>query len=299
MNQLETRELAYFVAVAETLHFGRAAENLGITQPPLSRAIAHLERRLGVSLLERTTRQVRLTGAGEVFLTECRTILAAMDTAVRRTRKAAGQQRVTLAVRPATGVLPALLAADAQGPDGALIDVVFTYDEIGVLREGTADVALMCQPTATVPGLELIELGLEEPVVLLPVGHPLTDRPFLTLTEVEALPGYEARLPNEALDAMVDRVALGRLVVVVGDSVSDRLGGSVHAVPVHGYPATQLVLAWLPDARPAASRLTAAAHAVMERRKPRPPALASTDDSAAQFLQVQASPMSGAASLRG
>jgi len=278
MNPLETRELAYFVAVAETLHFGQAAESLGITQPPLSRAIAQLERRVGVPLLERTTRQVRLTAAGEVFLAECRTILAALDTAVRKARKAAEQQRVTIAVRPAAGpgVLPALLAASSQGADGVLTDVVFTYDEIGALRDGTADVALMCQSVAT-PGLELLELGLEEAVVLLPTGHPLAGRPFLTLAEVEALPGYEAELPNEALDTMVDRVALGRLVVVVGDSVSDRLGGSVRAVPVHGYPTTQLVLAWLPDARPAASRLTATVHAVMDQRKPRLPALASAN----------------------
>ncbi|MBV1942705.1 LysR family transcriptional regulator [Streptomyces sp. BV286] len=278
MNQLETRQLAYFVAVAETLHFGQAAENLGITQPPLSRAIAHLERRVGVPLLERTTRQVRLTAAGEVFLAECRTILAALDTAVRKALKAAGQQRVTLAVRPATGpgVLPALLAADAQGPDGSLTDVVFTYDEIGALRDGTADVALMCQSTATPPGLQLMELGVEEPVVLLPAGHPLADRPFLTLPEVEALPSYEAELPHEALDTMVDRVALGQLVLVVGDSVRDRLGNSVRAVPVHGYPDTQLVLAWLPDASPAASRLTAAAQAVLEQRTLRRPEPASS-----------------------
>jgi LysR family transcriptional regulator, benzoate and cis,cis-muconate-responsive activator of ben and cat genes len=264
MNQLETRELAYFVAVAETLHFGQAAERLGITQPPLSRAIAHLERRVGVPLLARTTRQVTLTAAGEVFLAECRTILAGMDTAVRKARKAAERQRVTIAARPATGILPALLAAGAQGSDGVRTDVVFTYDELGALRDGTADVALMCQTTA-VPGLELIELGLEQPVVLLPAGHPLADRPFLTLTEVEALPGYEAQLPNEALDAMVDRVALGRLVVVVGEGVRDRLGGSVRAVPVHGYPATQLVLAWLPAARSAATRLAATAHALTAR----------------------------------
>ncbi|MER5224676.1 LysR family transcriptional regulator [Streptomyces flaveus] len=205
---------------------------------------------------------MRLTAAGEVFLAECRTILAAMDTAVRKARKAAGQQRVTIAAGPGSGpgVLPALLAAGADGPDGVHADVVFTYDEIGALQDGTADVALMCQ-TVAIPGLELIELGPEEPVVLLPAGHPLAERPFLALTEVEALPGYAAQLPNEALDTMVDRVALGRLVVVVGDSVRDRLGQSVRAVPVHGYPDTQLVLAWLPNARPAATRLTATAHA--------------------------------------
>ncbi|MDT0484366.1 LysR family transcriptional regulator [Streptomyces doebereineriae] len=278
MNQLETRELVYFVAVAETLHFGQAAERLGITQPPLSRAVAHLERRVGVPLLERTTRKVTLTDAGEVFLAECRTILAALDTAVRKARKAAERQRVTIAVRPAAGpgILPALLDAGAQSPDGVLAEVVFTYDEIGALRDGTADVALMCQTAAT-PGLELMELGPEQPVVLLPAGHALAERPFLTLTEVEALPGYEAELPNEALDSMVDRVALGRLVVVVGDSVRDRLGGSVTAVPVHGYPPTQLVLAWLPGARPAASRLTATAHAVLDRRTQLTQVLEGTD----------------------
>ncbi|MDX2548640.1 LysR family transcriptional regulator [Streptomyces sp. WI04-05B] len=280
MNQLETRELAYFVTVAETLHFGQAAERLGITQPPLSRAIAQLERRVGVPLLKRTTRQVTLTAAGEVFLAECRTILAALDTAVRKARKAAVPQRVTVAVRPAAGpgILPDLLAVGARGPDGVLTEVVFTYDEIGALRDGTADVALMCQSVATPgSGLEVMELGLEEPVVLLPAGHPLADRPFLTLAEVEALPGYEAELPHEALDTMVDRVALGRLVVVVGDSVRDRLGGSVRAVPVYGYPPTQLVLAWLPDARPAASRLTATAHAVLDRRTRLPQVLEGTD----------------------
>lgn len=273
MNQLETRELAYFVAVAETLHFGQAAERLGITQPPLSRAIAHLERRVGVPLLERTTRRVTLTAAGEVFLAECRTIVEAMDTAVRKARKAA-EQRVTIAARPGSGpgVLPALIAA-ADRADGLVTDVVFTYDELGALRNGTADVALMCQ-TVAIPGLELMELGPEEPVVLLPAGHSLAERPFLPLAEVEALPGYATHLPNEALDTMVDRVALGQLVVVLGESVRGRLGESVRAVPVHGYPPTQLVLAWLPDARPATSRLTETAQAMLTGHTPGPLALA-------------------------
>ncbi|MGW7367777.1 LysR family transcriptional regulator, partial [Streptomyces sp. NPDC054841] len=68
MSELEVRELRYFIAVAEELNFSRAAQRLGMAQPPLSKAIAQMESRLGVRLLERTTRQVRLTNAGQVLL---------------------------------------------------------------------------------------------------------------------------------------------------------------------------------------------------------------------------------------
>ncbi|XVQ11276.1 LysR family transcriptional regulator [Spirillospora sp. CA-255316] len=86
-DHVETRELAYFAAVAEELHFGRAARRPGIAQPPLSRAIRRLERRLGVLLRERTPRGVALTRPGEVLLREARHALEAVDAAVRRLRR--------------------------------------------------------------------------------------------------------------------------------------------------------------------------------------------------------------------
>ncbi|MEU2622435.1 LysR family transcriptional regulator [Streptomyces sp. NPDC007157] len=82
MDRLEVRQLEYFVAVAEELHFSRAAEQLGIAPPPLSRAIAQLERRLGVTLFERTSRRVDLTSAGQVLLVESRNALQANGPAV-------------------------------------------------------------------------------------------------------------------------------------------------------------------------------------------------------------------------
>src|SRR5207253_1644234 len=97
MERVETRDLEYFLAVAEELHFGRAAERLGIAQPPLSRAIGRLERWLGVQLFERTSRRVDLTSAGAVFLAESRKALAAVDTAVLRAQRTGRTHRLVVA----------------------------------------------------------------------------------------------------------------------------------------------------------------------------------------------------------
>ena len=89
---LEVREARYFVAVAEELHFGRAAERLHMSQPPLSQTIKTLEQRLGTKLLTRTTRAVALTSAGEVLLEQCRRLVNMSDEAETATRDAASGQ---------------------------------------------------------------------------------------------------------------------------------------------------------------------------------------------------------------
>ena len=86
---MELRLLRYFVAVAEELHFARAAERLGVEQSPVSRAMRHLEATLGVQLFDRSANQTRLTRAGQVFLGECRRVLATVEQAVSAAKAAA------------------------------------------------------------------------------------------------------------------------------------------------------------------------------------------------------------------
>ena len=238
--------MVHFTTVADALHFGAAADKLGISQPSLSRSIARLERRLGLRLFQRTTRRISLTPAGEVFLADCRRLLTEMDGAIRRAKRAGTSGSLTLAARPGAGhsVLTALLNSYAELPGSGPVEVLYCYDEVSALRTGAADVTLMCATSAT-SGLELLVLGDERPVAMLPAGHHLAARPSLAMADLRSLPEFSEALPHEPLDAIVDRVARGLLVLVVGEGVTDRLGADVTAVPVVDYPITHLVLAWL------------------------------------------------------
>jgi DNA-binding transcriptional LysR family regulator len=268
MDRLETRELAYFVAVAEELHFGRAAERLGVAQPPLSRAIARLERRMGTRLLERTSRRVELTEAGGVLLTESRRVLDALDTAVRRTQRAARPDRLVLAVRPGAGA--GLLLDLARARDGADFETVFTRDGAAALRDGNADIALMCAGQGDLSGLRTAELLREAPVALVPRNHRLARLQTVTVAELRKEAAFREACPPLGLDEIADRVALGTLVTVVGSRAADRLGRDVVAVPVADLPPTTVVLGWPRHVRRpeilafvrTAQRLATAGHAV-------------------------------------
>jgi DNA-binding transcriptional LysR family regulator len=254
MERVETRELEYFVTVAEELHFGRAAERLGIAQPPLSRAIGRLERRLGVQLFERTSRRVGLTAAGAVFLTESRKALAAVDAAVVRAQRSGRRHRLVVAAPPGTGsgLLARVVQSYRRRPDAADVEVVFTRDHLDSVRTGSADISLTCGYDE-LGGLEFTELTEEETVALLPRDHPLAAKPAVSAADVAQEPLFRPQWPDVTLDEIIDQVAMGELIVIAAASATDRIGSAVVAVPVADAPPTWLMLTWRPDI-PAATR---------------------------------------------
>lgn len=244
MDRLETRELAYFVAVAEELHFGRAAERLGIAAPPLSRAISRLERRLGVRLFDRTSRRVSLTDAGRVFLADSRSALAAVDRAARRVRRTARSAPLTVAVRSGTGagVLADLVDAFAREHPAVAVELVFTTDQAGAVRGGAADVALLCASN-DLHGLTTTDVAEELSVALVAGTHPLASRAAVSIDDLRREDAFRPECPPLPLDEIVDRVSVGQLVVVVGHGAASRAGDAVAGVPVADGVPTRLVLA--------------------------------------------------------
>ncbi|KWT62976.1 LysR family transcriptional regulator [Streptomyces albus subsp. albus] len=273
VDTLETRELKYFLAVAEELHFGRAAERLGMAQPPLSRAIQQLERRLGVRLLERNRRGVTLTGAGEVLLHEGRAALDATVAAARRTRRAGGtdrpgspRNRLVLAVKAAASheLLQKLLDAYAAEPDAAEIEVLpsGTCEQEEMLRDGRADVALMHTPYNSLAGFDSEELLTEGQIAILPAGHPLAARKTLSLADISDVPDLPlARWPRHGTyppgpgpeihdqTQLAQLIALGRTMAVFPDSARAWLWAEHTAVPLTDARPVVTHIAWPPHSR--------------------------------------------------
>src|SRR5271165_1045008 len=144
-----------FVAVAEELHFGRAAARLNLTQSPLSRQVQALEHALGVELLERTSRSVRLTAAGRKFLAEAYRVLDAADSAERLTRRVAageaGLVRLGFTAATAYVILPRIVSRiRAARPDVDLVlEEMVTAEQVEALTARRIDLGLLRPPTAT------------------------------------------------------------------------------------------------------------------------------------------------------
>jgi len=189
IERIELRHLRYFVALAEELHFGRAAKRLGIAQPPLSIQLRRLESELGVALVERTSRRVQLTDAGRVLLEESRGILAGVGGVADAVQRAARGETGSLTVAFAASVmflsLPKIIRRFRdQFPHVNLeLRELPTGLQLVALRTGEVDIGFLRQPP---PDPDLLrENVMREPLLLaLSKRHPLASRKNLKLADV-------------------------------------------------------------------------------------------------------------------
>jgi DNA-binding transcriptional LysR family regulator len=266
---VESRPLRYFVAVAEELNFTRAAERLGISAPPLSRAIRKLEAELGSVLFERSTHSVALTPAGTVLLEEARIALDALDAAGRRARRAADPEpKLVLAVKADGG---ASLLDDILGrysADPAAMPVAIHLCEWGeqpqLLRHGEADVALVHEPFDRT-GIDAETVAVEPRVAAIPAAHPLAAHDDLHIADLgipdgelrrHLDPAAAARRGVRGLAQLLTLVELGEIIQLLPESVTVRYPRpGVAYRPVRDAPPAVLAIAWPQQSR---SQATAA-----------------------------------------
>jgi DNA-binding transcriptional LysR family regulator len=285
MNTPDLRQLRHFVAVAERLHFGRAAAALHMSQPPLSRSIRDLEGRLGATLLARTRRRVELTPEGARFLEEAKRLLAQLEHAVLEVgRMAAGGGRLRLGFVSLAdyGVLPGLLRAYKAARPGVALALreMLSPDQAAALAAGELDFGLLLPPVAGAD-LEHIVVQRERFLVALPSRHrlaralgkvamhelaaeafvmaPREIAPGLhdVVAALAGRAGFAPRVAQEAIQmqTVVSLVSSGMGVAVVPASVAN-LGrrGVTYREIADVHPRLDLWLAWRRGALGAAAR---------------------------------------------
>jgi DNA-binding transcriptional LysR family regulator len=275
---VEIRHLRYFVAVAEELHFGRAAQKLGMAQPPLSQQIRRLEQELGVQLLHRTKRRVQLTEPGRAFLEEARKVIAQVGTAVAVAQRAGRGEVGRLAIgflgAATFSLLPAILKLFRQRFPGVEIELheLKAFELVQALHQGRIHVGLVRLPVQD----ELLSLEpiLEEKlVVALPEQHPLAERPRLAfrdlageafllpprqlapgfyeqLADLAQQAGFTLRIGAEAsqLQTILNLVAAGMGITLVPESVMQMSGrGVVFKRLPEPSPTMEIAVAWRRD----------------------------------------------------
>lgn len=273
---MELRHLRYFVVLAEELHFGRAAEKLHISQPPLSMQIRALEEELGVTLFNRTQRHVSLTQAGQALLQEARQVLARMEQAVLVTRRAGrgeiGQLAVGFISVADYNVLPVVLREFRRRYP--LVNLTLreatTDAQVADLVAGRLDVGFLLPPVAE-PALESVPVLREPLIAALPEKHPLArgtgrlalerlrDAPFILFPRPYApglyddivscckAAGFSPRVEQEAIQmqTIVSLVSAELGVALIPASLTHlRRTGVVYKPLKQATPLTEIHLAW-------------------------------------------------------
>ena len=191
---MELRHLRYFAAVAETCHFGQAAEQLHIAQPALSYAIRQLEAELDVTLFNRTTRQVSLTAAGEFLRGETDRILAGVDDAARGVRRIAagrtGLMRLGLTGTATFSHLPRIARVVKAELPGVALEIhadMLTPVQCEQLRTGALDLGVL-RPPAVGDGIAVQTIEVESLVLAVAVDHRLSVEPVVSLSDLRSEP---------------------------------------------------------------------------------------------------------------
>lgn len=269
---MELRQLRYFVAVAEELHFRRAAVRLHISQPPLSQQIHQLEREMGCALLTRTRRHVELTPAGEAFLRDARALLAELEGAVATAQRIGAGQTGRLRINFVGSALLSIVPGAVQRfrADRPQVEIQIrerpTVEQLRAVAAGVVDVGLVRPPFEELEGLRSDVVLRERTVAALPVDHPLaelrrvplrrlTGEPLVLFPRSQA-PGFHDLLISSLtvdgvtphvvqyapeMTTIVGLVAAGMGFSLVPASVS-RLGlDGVTYRPVTGAPHSELV----------------------------------------------------------
>jgi DNA-binding transcriptional LysR family regulator len=290
---MELHHLRDFVAVAEELHFGRAARRLHMAQPPLSQQVRRLEAELGTPLFVRSRRHVALTAAGAALLPHARRALQAAEQGVEAARRAARGETGRIALgfvgSAMAGPLPAILRAfRAECPDVELaLHQMTTAAQAGALRAGELDLGCL-RPPLRDPGVALAPILTEALAVALPAGHPAAGQDPVNLATLAAAPfvapprpegeafadhvsaacaaaGFQPTVAQVAteMSTLLGLVAAGLGVALVPASLASQPRPGVAFRPIGapaGLPPLTLALAWLPaNLSPAAERLVAMA----------------------------------------
>jgi DNA-binding transcriptional LysR family regulator len=281
-QDLELRLVRYFTVVAAHQHFGRAAADLHVAQPALSRQIRRLEKYLGVRLLDRAPQGTRLTPAGERFLPRAQALLQAARQAELVAREQAETERIAIGYVEDLVITAAVRELRRRHPDAEIATRHLSCRDVGALSDRRVDalIARAPLPLAT-DDLSTTPLYEEPRMLVVPRGHPLADRPSVTADELageEAAPcAFETaewpsyRIlgagvpPIESYEDKLELVASGRAIAVlpVGDRRSS-LRPHLVSVPIEGAPPSQVVLASRKDdPNPMIRNLRQAAKAVL------------------------------------
>jgi DNA-binding transcriptional LysR family regulator len=269
---VDLRKLRYFVAVAEELNFGRAAERLHIAQPVLSRQIRALEDELRVQLFVRTKRSTELTDAGSQLLADARPLLASAEALRRRAVEASrGPRTFTIGFMPGITVTAAVRALTAKHPD-VIVELVRTTwdDQVGVLHDGRVDVSIVRLPIDQ-QGLSVRRLFDEPRVVMLSADHRLAGKQSVQIGDladdhllqapdavpewrdiaVELREGRARPVPSfHSIEEKLEHVAAGRGVSVIPLSAATfYTRPDVVPVPVEDIALNHVCLAWIASRR--------------------------------------------------